>query len=88
MSPTLRVPYKVDQPLHDRIWNPYYWACEQPERPYDDYTRYDFRCRACLIAAEAAVQLQPDLANDISRYTPPASLRQLVYGAQKCWGER
>lgn len=75
-------------PLHSgRMWEPYYWACEQPERPGDNFTRYDLRCRGCFIAAEAVLRLQPDLA-DALRYTAPRTLRDFVENARKWWAEQ
>lgn len=37
-----------------------YWACKQPERPRDKDTLYDWRCRGCVIAAEAHVKIHGD----------------------------
>lgn len=31
------------------------WACTVPERPATDLTAYDWRCRSCVLAAQAHV---------------------------------
>jgi len=44
-------------PLHGTTGPPgSWWACSNPERPPDDGVRFDFRCPACRIAAEAALR--------------------------------
>lgn len=51
-------------PLHGALmFDPYYWACDQPERPADDFTRYDFRCPRCVIGARAAIANHPAYAD-------------------------
>lgn len=32
-----------------------WWGCEHPERPYDTKVNYHNACRACWLAAKAAV---------------------------------
>jgi hypothetical protein len=36
-----------------------WWACSAPERPVDDVTCFDYRCRPCWLMAEAAVRADP-----------------------------
>lgn len=33
-----------------------WWACEQPEKPTDDLTLFDVRCRACALALWASIK--------------------------------
>lgn len=37
-----------------------HYACTTPEQPRDYRTAYDWRCRACVIAAEAHIINQGD----------------------------
>jgi hypothetical protein len=50
-------------PLHPlgRPFPESYWACTQPERPWQPETMYDMRCPACLIHAEATLMTVGDL---------------------------
>lgn len=45
-------------PLHSMPLKPWqYWACEQPERPPTSHvTIFEERCRACVIALQAAFE--------------------------------
>lgn len=45
----------MNEDLHaDRYLRPDdWWACKNPERPYDYREVYDERCKFCLIKAEA-----------------------------------
>lgn len=47
-----------DYPLHpDEIYEAgILWACSTPEREPDGRTAYDWRCRACVIAAQANIE--------------------------------
>lgn len=54
----------TDVPLHGgKMFDPWYWACKQPERPDDNYTRYDFRCEGCLLAGEMVIRTNPERAD-------------------------
>lgn len=52
----------VDEyPLHpEGIYENPLWACMTPERPRDGRTNYDWRCHACVRAAEAHIAVQGD----------------------------
>lgn len=52
----------TDYPLHPEgiYGSESWWACQHPERPRDDWTAYDGRCRSCAIAAGAHVKIQGD----------------------------
>lgn len=53
----------VDYPLHPQgvyEHGPQWWACDQPERPRDRETTYDWRCPGCVVAAQAAIVNQGD----------------------------
>lgn len=40
---------------------PGWYGCECPERPADDDTLWDWRCRACVLHAKATLRNQGDL---------------------------
>lgn len=52
----------IAYPLHPTgIYPPdYVWACEHPERPRDNRTAYDWRCRPCVMLAEAHIRIHGD----------------------------
>ena len=39
-----------------------WWACSEPERPADEDTLFDLRCRYCALASWAAVLQEGDTA--------------------------
>lgn len=47
----------VEYPLHpDGIYDDEtLWACFTPEREPDGHTAYDWRCRSCVLAAQANI---------------------------------
>lgn len=57
-----------DYPLHPsrpprrrgRYGSSIVWACQAPERPEDENTAYDWRCRPCVLAAAGALEHEGD----------------------------
>lgn len=44
------------EPLHSLDLYPrQWWACQEPERPDDEWCCYDERCRGCILKAAAAL---------------------------------
>lgn len=43
------------------VGKPYWFACEQPERPRDEWTCYTQSCRACVIAAKTALAIEGEI---------------------------
>lgn len=41
-------------PVHPSMASGRWWACEHPERPYDEQANYHNRCRACWLSAKAS----------------------------------
>lgn len=51
-------PPTVNRPLHPAPERS--WACLHPERPRDEATSYDFKCRACALHASVSLRTQGD----------------------------
>lgn len=51
----------ADIPLHGlKLLPGMWWACDEPERPYDPGESFDQRCPRCLIKAQADLAVSGD----------------------------
>ena len=51
-----------------------WYGCEQPERPADTMTLWDWRCRSCVLHATATLHNQGD--DELTWYPSPGSSPQ------------